>query len=338
MPEILSQSQIDALLKGMSSGNIDVKPETPDKRIKEYDFYSPKKFTKEQLRNVDSIHENLSRLLSSYFSGSMRINSEVNLLQVEEQRYYEFNNALPDSALIGLMELNPSDKNINEFTMMMDTSSNLAFFMIDRLLGGSGSGMILNRDYTDIELGIMRNIFQKFSVYMQDAWRDYIDVNIELDTIETNPRLIQIYAPEDIVVIVSFEVKMQDVIGTLNICIPAIGLEELMGSFVSKYSRISKNLSDDAKKEMARKVIQRAIYASDLKINAVLDEVQMDLQDILHLRVDDIIKLENPASGDIKILVDSQPWFCGKMGIVKANKAIKITKSYPSDPLRIERS
>ncbi|WMJ82913.1 flagellar motor switch protein FliM [Oscillospiraceae bacterium LTW-04] len=333
MPEILSQSQIDALLKGMSSGNIDVKPETPEKRIKEYDFYSPKKFTKEQLRNVDSIHENLARLLSSYFSGSMRINSEVNLLQVEEQRYYEFNNALPDTALIGLMELKPGDKNINDFTMMLDASSNLAFFMIDRLLGGVGSGVILNRDYTDIELGIMRNIFQKFSVYMQDAWRDYIDVDISLDTIETNPRLIQIYAPEDIVVIVSFEVKMQDVIGTINICIPAIGLEELMGSFVSKYSRISKNLSDDAKKEMAKKVIQRAIYASDLKINAVLDEVQMELEDILHLRVDDIIKLENAANGDVKILVDSQPWFYGKMGIVKTNKAIKVTRSYPPEAL-----
>lgn len=333
MPEILSQSQIDALLKGMSSGNIDVKPETPDKRVKEYDFYSPKKFTKEQLRNVDSIHENLARLLSSYFSGSMRINSEVNLLQVEEQRYYEFNNALPDTALIGLMELKPGDKNISDFTMMLDASSNLAFFMIDRLLGGMGSGVILNRDYTDIEIGIMRSIFQKFSVYMQDAWRDYIDVDISLDTIETNPRLIQIYAPEDIVVIVTFEVKMQDVVGTINICIPAIGLEELMGSFVSKYSRISKNISDDAKKEMAKKVIQKAIYASDLKINAVLDEVQMELEDILHLRVDDIIKLENSANGDVKILVDSQPWFYGKMGVVKNSKAIKITRSFPPEAL-----
>ncbi|MFV0498330.1 MAG: flagellar motor switch protein FliM [Candidatus Fimivivens sp.] len=333
MPDILSQSQIDTLLKGMSNGNIEVKNENSEKRIKEYDFYSPKKFTKEQLRNVDSIHENLARLLSSYFSGSMRINSEVNLLQVEEQRYYEFNNALPDTTLMSLMELKPGDKNISDFTMMLDASSSLAFFMIDRLLGGVGNGVILSRDYTDIELGIMRNIFQKFSSYIQDAWRDYIDVDIGLDTIETNPRLIQIYAPEDIVVIVSFEVKMQDVIGTINICIPAIGLEELMGSFVSKYTRISKSLSDDAKKEMAKKVIQKALYASDLKINAVLDEVQMDLEDILHLRVDDIIKLENAASGDVKLLVDSQPWFYGKMGTVKTNKAIKVTTAYSSETL-----
>lgn len=333
MPEILSQSQIDALLKGMSSGNIEVKPDAPDKRVKDYDFYSPKKFTKEQLRNVDSIHENLSRLLSSYFSGSMRINSEVNLLQVEEQRYYEFNNALPDTALIGLLDLKPGDKNINEFTMMMDASSNLTYFMIDRLLGGVGSGVSPNRDYTDIELGIMSNIFQKFALYMRDAWRDYIDVNITLNTIETNPRLIQVYAPEDIVVIVSFEVKMQDIVGTLNICIPAIGLEELMGSFVSKYSRISKKLSDDAKKELAKKVIKKAIYASDLKMDVVLDEVQMELADILHLRVNDVIKLENTANGEIKVLVDSQPWFYGKMGVVKSNKAVKITKPYPQEVL-----
>lgn len=333
MPEILSQSQIDALLKGMSSGNIEVESEAPEKKIKEYDFYSPKKFTKEQLRNVDSIHENIARLLSSYFSGSMRINSEVTLQQVEEQRYYEFNNALPDTALIGLLDIKPADKNIAEFTMMLDASSNLAFFMIDRLLGGVGSGTNIMRDYTDIELGIMSNIFQKFTGYMRDAWRDYVDVDVTLDTIETNPRLIQIYAPEDIVVIVSFEVKLSDTVGTINVCIPAIGLEELLGVFVSKYSRMAQTVSDEAKKKMSKKVIQKAIYASDLTMDIVLDEVKMELEDIMHLNVDDVIKLEKPANGDVRVLIDNTPWFCGKIGTLKSNKAVKITRQYPQEAL-----
>ncbi len=331
MPEVLSQSQIDALLRGMSSGDIEVEPESNEKKIKDYDFYSPKKFTKEQLRNVDSIHENVARLFSSYFSGSMRISSEVNLLQVEEQRYYEFNNALPDTALIGLLTLTPTDKNIGEFTMMIDTSSNLAFFMIDRLLGGVGSGSHIMRDYTDIEIGIMSSIFQKFSMYMRDAWRDYVDVEITLDTVETNPRLIQIYAPEDIVVIISLEVKLMDTVGTINICIPALGLEELMGSFVSKYARTSQKVSDEVKKELSKKVIQKAVYASDLTMDVVLDKVQMDLEDIVRLQVDDIIKLEHPANGDVRILIDSQPWFSGKIGTFKSNKAVKITRQYPHD-------
>ena len=335
MPEILSQSQIDALLRGMSSGDIEVEPESSEKKIKDYDFYSPKKFTKEQLRNVDSIHENIGRLFSSYFSGSMRISSEVNLLQVEEQRYYEFNNALPDTALIALLDLKPKDKNIGEFTMMMDTSSNLAYFMIDRLLGGTGESLTISRDYTDIELGIMSNVFQKITGYMSDAWRDYVDVDITLDTVETNPRLIQIYAPEDIVVIVSLEVKLNDAIGTINICIPAIGLEELMGSFVSKYSRLSQSLSDEAKKTMAKKVIQKAIYASDLTMEVVLDNVQMELEDILHLKVDDIIKLEKPANSDVKILIDKQPWFSGRIGTVKASKAVKVTRQYPQEKFEL---
>ena len=333
MPEVLSQSQIDALLKGMSSGDIEVEPESNEKKIKDYDFYSPKKFTKEQLRNVDSIHENIARLFSSYFSGSMRISSDVNLLQVEEQRYYEFNNALPDTALIGLLTLTPADKNIGEFTMMLDTSSNLAFFMIDRLLGGVGSGANIMRDYTDIEIGIMSSIFQKFSGYMRDAWRDYVDANITLDTVETNPRLIQIYAPEDIVVIVSLEVKLMDTVGTINVCIPALGLEELMGSFVSKYARTSQKVSDEVIKELSKKVIQKAVYASDLTMDVVLDEVQMDLEDILRLQVDDIIKLEHPANGDVRILIDHHPWFSGKIGTFKSNKAVKITRKYPQESL-----
>ncbi|MDD3429634.1 MAG: flagellar motor switch protein FliM [Oscillospiraceae bacterium] len=328
MPDILSQAQIDALLKGFDSGELEKEPvKKDDKKIKDYDFYSPKKFTKEQLRNVESIHENLARLVSSYFSGALRVNGEVEMVQVEEQRYYEYNNALPDSALIALLNLRPKASGISDFTMMLDMSPNLAFFMIDRLLGGDGKAPVLLRDLTDIELGIMSSIFNKLTGTIKDAWIDYLDVDVKMDNIETNPRLIQIYAPEDIVVIVSLSVKLQDCEGTISICIPAMGLEEAMGSFVSKYARISNKLSDDTKKEVNKKVIGQAIYDSNLVMKAVLDEVQMDLADILHLKVDDVIKLENSVNGEVKVLIDGAPWFKGKMGSVKANKAIKITTS-----------
>lgn len=327
MPDILSQDQIDALLKGIGSGAVEVQKQEGDgKKVKEYDFYSPKKFTKEQLRNVESLHENMGRLLASYFSGVMRVYSEATVMQVEEQRYYEYNNALADTTLLGIIDIFPTGPNAQEFTIMIDMSSNIAFFMIDRLLGGAGAASNLTRDLTDIEMGIMRNIFSKLTRYIKDAWCDYIDVTVTLDSVETNPRLVQIYAPEDIVVIVPFKLQLADFEGTFDVCIPAIGLEEVLGTFTSKYARLSQKMSDDTRKELNRKIIQDSLYDSDLTVKAIFNEVQLELTDILHLRVNDVIKMEKGVGSDIKLIIDDEPWFYGKLGSTKNSKAVKITR------------
>lgn len=329
MPEILSQSQIDALLKGINSGEVNTDDnDKNEKKVKEYDFYSPKKFTKEQLRTMDSLHENLSRLVSNYFSGVLRVFAEISVLQVEEQRYFEFNNALPDNALIGLVEMQPKIHNMNESTLMVDMSTNIGFFLIDRLLGGSGDGYALTRDFTEIEIAILTNIYQKITGYIQDSWCDYIEVVCSLDSIETNPRLLQVYAPEDIVVIVVLSVKLRELEGTINICIPGMGLEEMLGDFTSKYTRINKKLSDEKREALRKQVIEDTLYGSDLDVKAIFDQTQLELADIMRLRVNDVIPLSKHVNGNINLFVDDVPWFSGKLGVTKNKKAVKITGIY----------
>lgn len=329
MPEILTQSQIDALLKGINSGEVNTEEQDKnEKKVKEYDFYSPKKFTKEQLRTMDSLHENLSRLVSNYLSGVLRVFADVSVLQVEEQRYFEFNNALPDNALIGLLEVQPKIHNMNESTFMVDMSTNIGFFMIDRLLGGSGDGYALTRDFTEIEIAIITNIYQKLTSYIQDSWCDYIEVKCSLDSIETNPRLLQVYAPEDIVVIVVLSVKLRELEGTINICIPGMGLEEMLGDFTSKYTRINKKLSDENREALRKQVIEDTLYGSDLMVKAVFDQTQLELADIMRLRVNDVIPLSKHVNGNINLFVDDTPWFSGKLGATKNKKAVKITGIY----------
>lgn len=327
MPEILSQNQIDALLKGMSSGEVSkesLAAEGSKNKVQEYDFFSPKKFTKEQLRSMENLHENLARVLSSYFSGLLRVFSEVSVLQVEEQRYYEYNNALPDTALIGILELQPKDHNINESNLMMDVSTNIAFFMIDRLLGGSGEGCHLTRDFTDIELSILESICKKLVGYMKDVWCDYIDIDLSLSSLETNPRLIQVYAPEDIVVIIVLNVKLRDMEGAISISVPAMGLEEMLSEFTSKYTRIARKLSDERRDKLSKQIIKDCIYDTDLEIKAVFDETHLELSDIMALKVDDVISLEKHVGDSVKLSIDEVPWFKGKLGTVKNSKAIKI--------------
>ncbi len=325
MAEVLSQSQIDALLNSLSSGEtVEKAEESEESRVKEYDFYSPKKFTKEQLRTIDSLHENISRLLSSYLSGILRVFCEAEVIQVEEQRYYEYNNALPDTALIGLIELKPNNINLPDSTLMLDMSNNLAFFLIDRLLGGPGSGSTLNRDFTDIELAIMDDIYLRITDFIVESWRDHLDVEGELTSIETNPRLIQVYAPEDIVVICVLNVKLRDTEGTLSICIPALGLENYLSEFTSKYSRISHKITNERLESMRRAMIKDSISDTNLTMKAVFDETTMEIHEALRLRPNDVIPLTKPLDGIVRVIVENTPWFTAQLGSSRNWKAVKI--------------
>ena len=146
MAEALSQSQIDELLKQMQSGGgaqVDTGP-----KIKNYDFKSPKKFTKEQIKALDSLHENFSRGLSSYFTSILHNVCEISVSQIEEQRYYEFSNALPENTLMGVIDLRSEDKTVPDTSLLMDISNNLSFMIIDRLLGGAG--VCLSRNATSL--------------------------------------------------------------------------------------------------------------------------------------------------------------------------------------------
>lgn len=326
MPEQLSQSQIDALLKRLSTGEVDVEAidEGEGRRIKDYDFKSPKKFTKEQLRALDSLHENFGRLLSSYLSGLLRVYCEASVLQIEEQRYYEYSNALPDTTVIGIIDLKPANKRLDDATLIMDISSTLSFTMIDRLLGGSGEGNNLTREYTDIEIAILTNVLKKTTQLIEEAWQNYIEIDAELRNVESNARLLQALSPDDIVVIIVLSVKLKNTSGEISICLPAINLEEIIANFSSKYSRATKRHFKEIEEQKKQKIMN-SLIESDLEVKAVLHDMQLDLKDILQLQVADVIPLNKKIDSDIYISVDNTPWFKGKLGETKIKKAVKLS-------------
>ncbi len=322
MSEKLTQAEIDALLSRMNSGE-QIESDDETRRVREYDFRSPKKFTKEQLKTLDSLHEHFSRQLSSYLSGTLRMFCEVSVEQIEEQSYFEYNNALPDVMLIGLLHFTPANKRYSDGTFILDLSKSIGYFMIDRLLGGQGTSYNLARNFTDIEIAILNNVMQKIVGFLGDAWRSYIDVEINLSSLETNARLLQALAPEDIVVIVVLNVKIGDMQGTMSVCIPAENLEEVVGQFSLKYARSSKKHSLE-NEEAKKKIIFDTLTDSNLEVKAVLAETQMDLRDIMQIQPEDVIPLNKSIKSDIKVLVDNTPWFYAKLGETKTRKAIKL--------------
>lgn len=322
MPESLSQSQIDELLKRMHSGEVNAEEEKKPK-IKEYDFKSPKKFTKEQLKALDGLHENFSRVLSSYFTSILRGVCEVSVLQIEEQRYYEFNNALSDNSLIGMIDFAPEDKKYSETSFVMDISTTFGFLVVERLLGGNGPVYAPQRDYTEIEIAVLQSVIEKVTYYLQDAWQNYLPVNTRLRSIETNARLLQAFPPQDTVVIVALSVKMEAYNGTITICLPAENLEEVIDSFKTRYSRSSKQQDPDKEQEKKDMIIH-SLKQSDLEIKAVLDQFQMSLGDILQLQVHDVIALNKKIDSNICVTVDGAPWYYAKLGESKLKKSVKL--------------
>lgn len=322
MAEALSQNQIDELLKQMQSGKVDAEIDTAPK-IKEYDFKSPKKFTKEQLKALDSLHENFSRGLSSYFTSILHNVCEVSVLQIEEQRYYEFSNALPENTLVGVIDLQSEDGKVADTSFIMDVSASFSFMTIDRLLGGNGRLIVPDRNFTEIEMAIMEDVVQAMIQYLEEAWCNYIPVTTTLNSIETNARLLQTYSPQEIVVIVALDVQLPDFKGAITLCFPAEGLEGVVDSFKIWHSRSSKQ--QDANKDQEQQVsIMETIKQSDLEIGAVLDRFEMSLEDILQLQVQDVIALNKKIDDNIDIMVEGEPWYHAKLGKSKLKKSIKL--------------
>lgn len=325
MAEILSQSQIDSLLSSLISGKDE--PETanpsPGKKVKDYDFRRPKLFTREQLKHLFGIYENYARLVSSHITGILQTYSLVEIIEVEEQQYYEFNNALPDSVLMGLIDFDIKDSEDEEDLVIMDISKEVGFSCFDRLLGGSGKPLKEDREFTEIEIGVMEYFYRGMINLMKNVWFDYLEISPRLMKIETNSRILQGIGTDDNVVIIVMSIKVNESQGKINICIPATTLDML---FKKKMSQTKKNIKrgDQLAEEKRRLNIINEIRKTELEVKGVLGDVEVLTQDIYELEIGDIIKLNKPANSMVDVVVNDEVWFRGEMGDYKKKRAIQI--------------
>ncbi len=330
MADTLTQEQIDALLNQALSGEvIETAAETDNDRIKEYDFRSPKKFTKEKIRSIESIFEGYARKLSSYFTGLLRLYCQVNLMSIEEQRYFEYNNALPDYVMMGLVDLGIDSENVEEFTTIVQLSNSLTFTMIDRLLGGRGEGKEMDRDFTELETSVMKKVIIDMTKMMEEPWSNYLQLKPSLTGLETNSRVISTVGYDDTMIIVALEVTINDESKSIiSICMPAINLDEIMQNYVMKTQKTGRKYYDPRRETERRESIMTALNQSSLTIKAVLSETQLQMSDVLHLQVNDIIPLDKKISSNVVLRIGEKDWFDGKLGIFNNKKAVKIENVY----------
>lgn len=332
MAEALSQSQIDELLQRMKSG-APVESE-PEERIKTYNFASPKKFTKDQLKSLNNFLETFARIVSSYFTNALHSICEVNVSQLEEQRYFEFNNAIPDSTLVGVIGFEPENSSFGETTLLLEFPTSFGYMLIDRLMGGNGEPTILQRDFTEIETALLEHVMQKVTKTMKDAWQTYFPLETDFKAIQTNGRLIQAFSPQDIVLIVSFDIKEEFYEGTASLCMPADKFEEVIGNLSQKYSQGARQQDQD-KEQKKQELLMDYLKKSDLNIEAYLDRCTMSFEEVTDLRVNDVLMLNKRIDDDIEVHIEGMPWYSARMGESNNKKAIKLVKSL-GDPKKDE--
>lgn len=325
MAEILSQSQIDELLNNLSSGDVNIQElEANEKKIKEYDFRSPKKITKETIKLLKGIYENYCRMLTSQLTSILRLMCDVTVEQVEESIFHEYNNALDDYVLMGLIDVKYPDETTSDSQILMEISKPLSFVIIDRLLGGEGKEYEHIRDYTDIELSLLNNILRNLVKLMGSTWESTLEIETELTKIETNSRFVQSINYNDTVVVIVLNVTLNQSVGKITLCLPSSILDEIF----KKANALSRNSGrkSDQSVEQQKNAIMSSIKSSKLTITGILGKADATLYDVVNMQVGDLIILDKNINSDVDVNVDNIKWFEGKWGTRKNKGVIKINK------------
>jgi flagellar motor switch protein FliM len=292
------------------------------KRIRDYDFKKPKKFTKEHLRCLNTVNENIIRIFSSNISSMLRAFCEIEMLKMEECRYMEYLNMLPDKTFVGLISMNIAESTSDDCTIIVHFPSTVNYFLIDILLGGDGHGYNLSRGFTEIEIAILDNFYKKITGFFAESWKSLMDVNCELYGNETNPRLAQFISLDDSVIVLSFQIKIRDIVDKFSFCIPSISLDEMLRTTLTKNAK--NNKPEDEKEKIRREAISSSLNDSAMELTAVLDTVMLDVHDIVSLEVSDVIQLKKKIDDNIILTVEGEPKFSAKLGDRKIKKSVKI--------------
>ena len=319
MSEVLSQSEIDDLLKALSSGELDVDKYTSsnEAQVKNYDFARPAKFSKEHLRTLEIIFEHYGRLLYTNLPAYLRKNVQVEVMNSEAVAYSEFANALSNPVLLGIIDFSPLNGNA-----VMDFAPALGYAIIDRLLGGTGATMEKKRDFSEIELTILERIISICIDLLREPWQNVVELRPRLEKIETNSQFAQIISPSEMIAIVTLNLKIGDVEGLMNICLPYITLEPVMDKLNTKYWY---STMQDKQESVYEEQIESLIANAVIPLKAVLGTSSITVSDFANLQKGDIIKLDSGIEDELTVYVGNIGKFKALPGSAQDNYAVRVT-------------
>lgn len=319
MGEVLSQNEIDNLLQALSSGELDADgmKESSDKPVKNYDFARPAKFSKEHLRTIEIIFEHYGRLLSTNLPVYLRKNIQVEIMNSEAITYSEFSNSLSNPVILGIINFAPLNGNI-----LMELDSDLGYAIVDRMLGGAGMPLDKSRDFSEIEMLILERIINICTNLLREPWENVLDISPRLERIETNSQFAQIISPSEMIAILTINIRMGDVEGLMNVCLPYLTLEDVMDKLNTKYWYSTMQSKDE---EQYTEALEALISRAPMPVKAVLGNSIISVNDFINLQVGDIIRLDRKTDEELSVYVGNIRKFTALPGASKDAYAVRIT-------------
>lgn len=326
MADVLSQNEVESLLSALdptastNSGPSRTTSRNADfnSQISIYDFKRPERVSKEQMRAFRALHESFSREFGAALSGMLRSIIEVKLISVDQLTYSEFVFSLENPTCFNLLESETLDGHI-----ILDISPSIIFPIIDRLLGGDGysQGAFPNRALTEIEIRLVSRITELAIEGIDSAWSNLCEWKLSVSQVESNPQLVQIVPPNEVVVLISFEVTMGETRGVINLCIPFNTIEPISGKLTSDSWSAYKKKSPDLRQQLN---LEANVGQSKINMKVDLDNSKLTAGEVLNLAVGDVIMCNKGSSQSLTVELEGSPVFTAYPGVYKGHKAISI--------------
>jgi flagellar motor switch protein FliM len=337
MSDILDQSDIDALLSAVDSGDVSRADNSEAAifsrhrrgmekiEIKDYDFKRPERISKDQMRALQTLHETFARNYGASLSGFLRTIVEVRVADAEQMTYSEFIASLPNPTSFNLVESDDLDGQL-----CLEISPLIIYPIIDRLLGGSNHDVFIpQRAMTLIETRLIQRILDRGMAALSEAWESVRKLEFRLGDMESNPHIVQIVPPNEVVVVIGFEIKTTNRAGTMSLCIPFNVIEPMIEDLSAQSWVLAGKHGHEP--QWGRLISQRLADAA-LEVSGVLANTTITMGELRSLEVGDIIMTEKPAKSPVVLCTESVPKFLARIGQFKGKRALKIVRPVrPSD-------
>ena len=322
MSEVLSQSEIDALLRAMSSGDLDaasVGEGIAQPQVRPFDFLRPDKFSKDQLRTIELLHETFCRAAQTQLSAQLRAMVEIEVVTADQVSYGEFVTSMPTPSLITIVSMEPLQGNA-----VMEINLPMVFSIIDRLVGGPGTDRPKPRELTEIEHALISNVIEVLLDAFSEAWSTVVPARFRRVATEMNPQFAQIVTPSDMVMLIGFELRVGSATGSLSLCVPYLVLEPVMDRFTAQ-SYFS-NQSDSPTPEMREGIVAQ-LEGVSVPVTVELGNAELNVGDLLALAPGDVIPLSVPPGSDALVRIGRREAFHAQPGTRGRRSAVQITRT-----------
>ena len=327
MVDALDQNEIDALLSAVededessaNGGQAGGFTAEGSGAVRPYDFKRPERVSKDQMRSLETLHESFARSLGALLSGFLRTMMQVKVVSIEQLTFSEFTHALPNPTCFNLVSCEPL-----EGRMCLEVSPLIIYPVIDRLLGGSSADLFVpQRPLTLIEERLVSKILDRAMIALDEAWGDLVNADFKVTERESNPALVQIVPPNEVVVVVGFELQLGERAGTMALCIPYAVIEPVMEDLGTTGWTSYKKMNDSPE---LRKNVASNLASARVDVAGVLAQTTLTVSELAHLQVGDVVITEKEASKPLALTVGGQNKFLGQLGQHRGNRAFKVTR------------